>query len=193
MKIISQIEAFEKLKNGKPIIFQTDTLPAIACMPEYSNIIYKIKKRDKNKALILMGSQVQQVLDYVDNDARDDFQKVAEKFWPGPLTLIIPIRKNKSLNFISSENTLGIRIPDSLTARSLLLETGPLATSSANISGLDTSCVAESVSNDLPDVDLLGPVPWEECSGLGSTIISWAKDGKWRLVREGQFPISKII
>ena len=193
MKIISQIEAFEKLKTGKPIIFQTDTLPAIACMPEYSNIIYKIKKRDKNKALILMGSQVQQVLDYVDNDARDDFQKVAEKFWPGPLTLIIPIRKNKSLNFISSENTLGIRIPDSLTARSLILETGPLATSSANISGLDTSFVAESVSNDLPNVDLLGPLPWEECSGLGSTIISWTKDGKWRLVREGQIPISKII
>ena len=193
MKIISQIEALEKLKTGKPIIFQTDTLPAIACMPEYSNIIYKIKKRDKNKALILMGSQVQQVLDYVDNDARDDFQKVAEKFWPGPLTLIIPIRKNKSLNFISSENTLGIRIPDSLTARSLILETGPLATSSANISGLDTSFVAESVSNDLPNVDLLGPVPWEECSGLGSTIISWVKDGKWRLVREGQIPISRIM
>ena len=193
MKIISQIEALDKLKTGKPIIFQTDTLPAIACMPEYSNIIYKIKKRDKNKALILMGSQVQQVLDYVDNDARDDFQKVAEKFWPGPLTLIIPIRKNKSLNFISSENTLGIRIPDSLTARSLILETGPLATSSANISGLDTSFVAESVSNDLPDVDLLGPVPWGKCSGIGSTIISWAKDGKWRLVREGQIPISEII
>jgi len=193
MKIISQIEALEKLKTGKPIIFQTDTLPAIACLPEYSNIIYKIKKRDKNKALILMGSHFQQVIDYVDDDARDDFQKVAEKFWPGPLTLIIPIMKNKSLNFISSENTLGIRIPDSLTARSLIFETGPLATSSADISGLDPSFVAESVSNDLPDVDLLGPVPWEECSGLGSTIISWTKDGQWRLVREGQIPISKII
>ena len=193
MKIISQIEAIEKLKSGKPLMFQTDTLPAIGCMPKYSEIIYKVKKREKKKPLILMGSQIQQVLDYVDNDARDDFQKVAEKFWPGPLTLIIPIRKNKSLNFISSENTLGIRIPDSLNARSLILETGPLATSSANISGLDTSFDAESVSKDLPEVDLLGPVPWEECSGLGSTIISWAKDGKWRLVREGQIPISKII
>ena len=192
MKIISQFEALEKLKIGKPIIFQTDTLPAIGCMPKYSEIIYKVKKRDKNKALILMGSQIQQVLGYVDNDARDDFQKVAEKFWPGPLTLIIPIKKNKSLNFISGENTLGIRIPNSLMARSLILETGPLATSSANISGLDTSFDAESVSKDLPEVDLLGPVPWEECSGLGSTIISWVKDGKWRLVREGQIPFSKI-
>jgi len=192
MKIISQIEALKKLKIGKPIIFQTDTLPAIGCMPKYSEIIYRVKERDKNKALILMGSQIKQVLDYVDNDARDDFQKVAEKFWPGPLTLIIPIKKNKSLNFISGENTLGIRIPNSLMARSLILETGPLATSSANISGLDTSFDAESVSKDLPEVDLLGPVPWEECSGLGSTIISWVKDGKWRLVREGQIPFSKI-
>ncbi len=193
MKIISQIEAFKKLKIGKPIIFQTDTLPAIGCMPKYSEIIYEVKKRDKNKALILMGSEFQQVIDYVDNDARDDFQKVANNFWPGPLTIVIPIKKTKSLNFSSCENTLGIRIPDSLTARSLILETGPLATSSANISGLDTSFDAESVSNDLPEVDLLGPVPWEECSGLGSTIISWVKKGQWRLVREGQIPISKII
>tara|TARA_Y100001978_G_scaffold59207_1_gene53424 strand:+ start:149 stop:730 length:582 start_codon:yes stop_codon:yes gene_type:complete len=193
MKIINQVEAFEKLKIGEAIVFQTDTLPAIGCIPKYSEIIYKLKKRDKKKALILMGSQISQVLDYVDDQAKDDFQKIAEKFWPGPLTLIIPIRKNKSLNFISSDNTLGIRIPDSLTARSLLQETGPLATSSANISGLDTSFDAKSVSNDLPEVDLLGPVPWEECSGNGSTIISWAKGGEWRLVREGQIPISKII
>ena len=193
MKIISQIEALEKLKTGKPIIFQTDTLPAIGCMPKYYEMIYKVKRRDKKKALILMGSQIQQVLDYVDNEAKDDFQKVARKFWPGPLTLIIPIKKNKSLKFISSENTLGIRIPNSFTARSLLLKTGPLATSSANISGLKTSFDAESVSNDLPEVDLLGPIPWEDCSGLGSTIISWSKDGKWKLVREGQIPISKII
>ena len=193
MKIISQIEALEKLKIGKPIIFQTDTLPAIGCMPKYAEIIYKVKRRDKNKALILMASQIQQVLDYVDNDAKDDFQKVAEKFWPGPLTLIVPIRKNKSLNFISSQNTLGIRIPNSLTARSLILETGPLATSSANISGLKTSFDAESVSSALPEVDLLGPIPWEKCSGFGSTIISWSKMGKWRLVREGQIHISKII
>lgn len=193
MKIISQNQALEKLKIGKPIVFQTDTLPAIGCMPKYSEMIYKVKKREKYKALILMGSQIQQVLDYVDNDARYDFQKIAEKFWPGPLTLVVPTRKNKNLNFISSNNTLGIRIPDSSTARSLILETGPLVTSSANISGLDTSFDAESVSNDLPGVDLLGPIPWEECSGLGSTIISWAKDGKWRLVREGPIPISKII
>ena len=193
MNIISEIEALERLKIGKPLIFQTDTLPAIGCIPKYSEMIYKIKKREKNKALILMGAQIQQVLGYVDNEAKDDFQKVAEKFWPGSLTLIIPMNKNKSLNFISSENTLGIRIPNSLNARSLILKSGPLATSSANISGIKTSFNAESVSNDLPEVDILGPVPWEKCSGLGSTIISWKKNGKWKLVRQGQISFSRIM
>jgi len=192
MKIISQVEALEKLKNGKPVIFQTDTLPAIGCMPKYSELIYKIKKREKKKALILMGSQIKQVLDYVHFEARDDFKKVAEKFWPGPLTLITPININKSLNFTSSDGKLGIRIPDSIIARSLILKTGPLATSSANISGISTSLNAESVSNDLPEVNLLGPIPWEECSGKASTIISWEKDGKWKLIRKGQIPMSKI-
>ena len=193
MKVITQIEAIEKLKIGKPIIFQTDTLPAIGCMPASSEMIYKIKKRRKNKALILMGSQIQQVLDFVENSAKDDFLEVAKKFWPGPLTLIVPISKRKSLNFISIENTIGIRIPNSLTARSLISLTGPLATSSANISGVNTSFTPESVSNDLPDVDLLGPLPWEECSGLGSTIISWSRRREWSLVREGQIPLSKIL
>jgi len=193
MKIISQIEAIKKLNNGKPLIFQTDTLPAIGCKPEYSDLIYKIKKRDKKKALILMGSEIQQVINYVDNSAKDDFQILAEKFWPGPLTLIIPISKDKSLNFISNENTLGIRIPKSLNALSLISKTGPLATSSANISGINTSHTAESVSIDLPEVDLLGPVPWGKCSGLGSTIISWEKNGKWNLIRKGQISISRIF
>ena len=193
MKIISQIEALDRLSIGQPIIFQTDTLPAIGCLPKYSEIIYKTKKREKNKPLILMGAEIQQVLDYVDCSAKDDFQKIAENFWPGPLTLIVPLSVNKSLNFISNENTLGIRIPDSIITRSLLLKTGPLATSSANISGINTSFTAELVSADLPEIDLLGPVPWEQCSGLGSTIISWIKKGEWKLIRKGQIPLSKII
>ena len=193
MKIISQIEALEKLKIGEPIIFQTDTLPAIGCMPKYSEMIYRVKKRDKNKALILMGSQIQQVLPYVDNLSKEDFQKIAEKFWPGPLTLIVPFANSKRLNFISNENTIGIRIPHSASAQSLILKTGPLATSSANISGITTSCVAESVAADLPEIDILGPVPWKRCSGVGSTIISWKAKGEWELVRKGQIPISSIF
>ena len=57
MNIINYKAALEKLKYGLPIIFQTDTIPAIGCLPKFSKVIYKIKKRDINKPLILMGSK----------------------------------------------------------------------------------------------------------------------------------------
>ena len=56
MNVINKESALEKLKSGLPIIFQTDTLPAIGCLPEFSQIIYDIKKRDMNKPLILMAA-----------------------------------------------------------------------------------------------------------------------------------------
>ena len=53
MNVIDQNLALEKLNSGLPIVFRTDTLPAIGCLPRFSEIIYKIKKRDIKKPLIL--------------------------------------------------------------------------------------------------------------------------------------------
>ena len=63
MKVINNKLALEKLNIGLPIIFQTDTLPAIGCLPKFSEIIYKIKKRDRNKPLILMGAENSKLID----------------------------------------------------------------------------------------------------------------------------------
>ena len=71
--------------------------------------------------------------------------------------------------------TLGLRIPNSNMAKFLIKESGPLLTSSANISGIPTAITAKDISIDLPNVDILGPFPWEKCSGKASTIISWVK------------------
>ena len=57
MKVINYESALKILKSGLPLIFQTDTLPAIGCLPKFSEIIYEFKKRDRNKPLILMGSE----------------------------------------------------------------------------------------------------------------------------------------
>tara|TARA_B100000965_G_scaffold400221_1_gene421729 strand:+ start:1551 stop:2132 length:582 start_codon:yes stop_codon:yes gene_type:complete len=187
VRVINKKQAINNLKKGLPLGFPTDTLPAIGCLPEYSDIIYEFKKRDKKKALILMGANIAQVLSYVHPEAKYDFLKLAEEFWPGPLTLVVPLSEEKKL--ISSSNTLGLRIPNSTTAKSLISETGPLATSSANISGLSTSFTAKEVSKDLPNLDLLGPIPWEKCSGKASTIVSWEGEAEWKLIREGQINI----
>ena len=192
MNVIDQKLALEKLNNGLPIIFQTDTLPAIGCLPKFSDIIYKVKKRDLNKPLILMGAENYQFNEFVHKSALDDYLYMASKYWPGPLTMIIPLsEKNKSL-FTNTSFTLGLRIPNSRMAKFLIKESGPLLTSSANLSGLPTSTSAKDISNDLPNVDILGPVPWEKCSGNASTIISWMNRGKWEIIREGQVVIPEI-
>ena len=190
MNVINKESALEKLKSGLPIIFQTDTLPAIGCLPEFSQIIYDIKKRDSNKPLILMGAENEQLIDYVHESAKEDYENLAEKYWPGALTMIIPVSENKKPTLTSENFTLGLRIPNSDIAKSLIKETGPLLTSSANISGIPGSITAEGVAFDFPSIDILGPVPWEKCSGNASTIISWVKYGDWCLIRKGQVSIN---
>ena len=190
MNVINTESALDKLKSGLPIIFQTDTLPAIGCLPEFSQIIYDIKKRDMNKPLILMGAENEQLIDYVHESAKEDYENLAAKYWPGALTMIIPVSENKKSTVTSKNFTLGLRIPNSYIAQSLIRETGPLLTSSANISGIQGSITAEGISLDLPNVDILGPLPWERCSGKASTIISWVKYGDWNLIREGQVTIN---
>ena len=190
MNVINTELALDKLKSGLPIIFQTDTLPAIGCLPEFSQIIYDIKKRDMNKPLILMGAENEQLLDYVHESAKEDYENLAAKYWPGALTMIIPVSENKKSTVTSKNFTLGLRIPNSHIAQSLIRETGPLLTSSANISGIQGSITAEGISLDLPNVDILGPLPWERCSGKASTIISWVKYRDWNLIRKGQVSIN---
>ena len=190
MKLINQKLAIEKLNNGLPIIFQTDTLPAIGCLPKYSEIIYKTKKRDRDKPLILMGSETSQLRKFVHQSAMEDFEFIASKYWPGALTMVIPLSDGQKSNFVSTNSTLGIRIPNSSMAKSLITQTGPLLTSSANISGKTSSTTAEEASIILPNVDILGPLPWEECSGFASTIISWINVGKWKKIRDGQVTVS---
>ena len=192
MNVINQKLALEKLKSGLPIIFQTDTLPAIGCLPRFSEIIYKTKKRDKNKPLILMGAEDYQFNEFVHKSAFVDYKYMSSKYWPGPLTMIIPASmKSKSL-LSSSNNTLGLRIPDSIMAKFLIKKSGPLLTSSANLSGYRTATNAKDISIELPSVDILGPVPWKKCSGKASTIISWVNRGKWKIIREGEVLIPGI-
>ena len=192
MDLVDCKNAFNTLKNGSPIIFPTDTLPAIGCLPRFSNIIYEFKKRDKDKPLILMGSEYKQLVDYVQESAKEDYENIASKYWPGALTIVIPCSKKKTEILTSRDFTLGLRIPNSYMAQSLMKETGPLLTSSANISGLKGSITAEEIALDFPSVDILGPVPWEKGSGKASTIISWDQNQSWKLIREGEVLIEEL-
>ena len=186
MNLVDCKSALKTLESGLPIIFPTDTLPAIGCLPRFSNIIYEFKKRDRNKPLILMGSERKQLIDYVHKSAKEDYENIASNYWPGALTVVIPCSEKQTVILTSKDFTLGLRIPNSYIAQSLLKETGPLLTSSANISGFKGSTTAKGIALDFPSLKILGPIPWEKSSGKASTVISWKKSGYWRMIREGE-------
>ena len=192
MNLVDCESALKTLKSGLPIIFPTDTLPAIGCLPKFSNIIYEYKKRDRNKPLILMGSEHKQLVDYIQESAKEDYEDIASKYWPGALTMVIPASEKQTAILTSKDLTLGLRIPNSSMAQSLLKETGPLLTSSANISGFKGSITVEGIALDFPSVKILGPIPWEKSSGRASTIISWEKSRNWRLIREGEVLVREL-
>ena len=192
MNLVDCESALKTLKSGLPIIFPTDTLPAIGCLPKFSNVIYELKKRDKGKPLILMGSEHEQLIDYVHESAKEDYENIASKYWPGALTMVIPSSEKQSEILTSNDLTLGLRIPNSYRAQSLIKETGPLLTSSANISGLKGSSTVEGIALDFPSVKILGPIPWGKRSGKASTIIFWKKSGDWRLIREGEVLVREL-
>ncbi len=192
MYLVDCKNALKSLEGGLPIIFPTDTLPAIGCLPKFSNIIYEFKKRDRNKPLILMGSEHKNLIDYVHESAKEDYENIASKYWPGALTIVIPASEKQTVNLTSNDLTIGLRIPNSYMAQSLLKKTGPLLTSSANISGSKGSITAEGIALDFPSVKILGPIPWGKSSGKASTIIFWKKSGDWRLIREGEVLVKEL-
>ena len=192
MNLVDCKSALKTLKSGLPIIFPTDTLPAIGCLPKFSNVIYKFKKRDRDKPLILMGSEHKQLIDYVHESAKEDYENIASKYWPGALTMVIPASEKQTTILTSNDLTLGLRIPNSYMAQSLMRETGPLLTSSANISGFKGSITVQGIALDFPTLKILGPIPWGKRSGKASTIIFWKKCGDWRLIRQGEVLVREL-
>ena len=184
---IDQFDSFDlaaKLKKGSLGLFPTDTLPAICSYPKYARKIWKIKRRPLSKPLILMGGCLEDLFEFVQPIAKEDGLKLARIYWPGALTIILPTIGEISQHLNSNSNCLGLRVPDSLIARELLLETGPLATTSANISGKPPVIDAMAAKAQFPGIPILGPVPWPNSSGIASTVIEW-KEGEWNLIRAG--------
>ncbi|MGB7873568.1 MAG: L-threonylcarbamoyladenylate synthase, partial [Anaerolineales bacterium] len=132
--------------------------------------IYSAKDRPAEKAIpILIGGL--EDLDKVSAEIHPMAAKLAARFWPGPLTLVVPKHPNLP-DVVSAMPTVGIRVPDHPVARTLLNAAGPMAVTSANISREDSPRNAEEVSRQLNErIPLIldgGDTP----GGVPSTVVN---------------------
>lgn len=142
--------AVDILMNGGLVAFPTDTVYGLASLPfqsDYVERLYIAKGRNSNRAIaVLLGDMNQ--LPKIARGAKDYAYRIAEVFWPGPLTLIVP-RQPSLPSVLSADPTVGVRIPDHPVALALLRLTGPLAVTSANISGQESTTTAQEVMAQL--------------------------------------------
>jgi len=137
-------EAAKIIKGGGILSFPTETVYALgadAYNEEMVAKIYRIKRRDRDKPISVFLKDAQHTLRVVDF-VHPDAEKLMEKFWPGPLTLVFKCTNPKLSLVLAKGDKLGVRVsPSQLIAR-LLDEVGvPITATSANISG-KKSCVA---------------------------------------------------
>ena len=175
-----------RLQAGEAAIIPTDTLPGLAVLPDQAQTLWRLKGRPADKPLILMGATVDDLLGEVIHSCHREVEALAERYWPGALTLVLPARDGGVASHLNpGGRSLGCRIPDCEQTRALLQISGPLATTSANRSGEPASTTAAEAAVYFPDVAQLGPQPWLQHSGQASTVLVWVEGGCWRMARRG--------
>jgi len=140
------LRAAEVLQAGGLAAFPTDTVygvGALAFQAPAVEKLYDIKGRSKEKAIPVLIAHPGD-LSRVAGELAPFAQRLAEKFWPGPLTLVVP--KQAALpEAVSATSTVGVRVPDQPFTQKLLELTGPLAVTSANLSGAPDALTAAEV------------------------------------------------
>ena len=96
----------ERLLTGEPVVFPTDTLPALACRPQAAARIWQLKQRPAEKPLILMGASAEELIGALDQEPPQGWQELADLGWPGALTLVLPAQ-GAVAHCLGAASTLG--------------------------------------------------------------------------------------
>ena len=177
-------------KAGKLISFPTDTVPALASLPAQAELIYTAKQRSLDKPLILMAAKAEDLWDYVKGNQTEYqiWQEVVSQYWPGALTLVLPAsEKIPQVMNPTDPTTIGIRVPNHLVAQNILAQTGPMATTSVNLSGQPALENRAEIEVNFPDVLTLEAIEYKGL-GIPSTVAKWTGND-WQILRQGVIKI----
>ena len=196
MKLDCDDEGIKKtsqiIEKGGIVVFPTDTVYGIGCNPYNENSvkkIYEIKSRTELKSLPVLAYS----LDVVKEIALiDEFtEKIIEKYWPGPLTLILELTDQKLKKSLNLGNKIAVRIPDSKCTLKLLEKCRLLVGTSANISGNSSYTNPDECIKNIKNYDMFlnGGI----ITSKGESTIIEIENKEIKIIREGTLKIEDIV
>lgn len=182
------------LAKGKIICFPTETVYSVSCdasFPSAIKRICEIKHRKADAPFSVLMSGIDQMKKYV--SINDYALRLIEKLSPGPITYILPALPKNKLAVISSDNTIGVRIPDHPVAMFILKKYGfPLVGTSVNLSGENPATCMEEIFPRFAEIDLAVKDEKNSVSGTSSTVIDLTRNGRYTIIREGKISQKQI-
>ena len=174
----------EHLLSGGVIAFPTDTVWGLGALPTRAgtDAIFELKQRPKEKHLIIMSDSFEHIKQYMKDYPEKAFE-LAQKYWPGALTIGVPVKDTDSMSFG------GVRVPKYRPFQELcsVIDGHCLATTSANISGQPPLQSAEEIQKQFPDIIVIDNA-FEKMGGAPSTV-AILTDNEVKIVRAGAVEI----
>ncbi len=189
--------------RGELVVMPTDTVYGVAADAFNEVAVQRLldakgRTRQSPPPVLVPGIAT---LDALTEEVPPEIRTLIDLFWPGALTVILPARSSLQWDLGDTGGTVALRMPANRYALELLAETGPLAVSSANLTGQSaalTAAEAEAMLGESVSVYLDGgPAASGPSAGLASTIIDatrmLAPGGELTLVREGAIPFAHVL
>jgi tRNA threonylcarbamoyl adenosine modification protein (Sua5/YciO/YrdC/YwlC family) len=184
------------LNSGNVVALPTDTFYGLAVDPVNLRAverIYDLKTRARHKPLSLLIADVNQAYELA-RGIDTAFDRLAERFWPGPLTLIVKAGSKLPLRVTANTGNVALRVPEAPICRAVVKKLGlPITATSANLRGAAecayAHCVLEQFGDKIPLIVDGGPT----ARTTATTIVDLSGgDHSWMILREGAIPTHEI-
>jgi L-threonylcarbamoyladenylate synthase len=188
--------AADQIRSGEVLGMPTDTFYGLAADPfnlRAVDRVYEIKSRSRHKPLSLLIESVEQAEELA-RPLPEEFEALARKFWPGPLTMIVRASSRLPLKVTANTGNVALRIPSSAIPLAVVQAAGiPITATSANLSGESECTTAEAVREQLQyRISIIvdgGTSPRD----VPSTIVDLTdEEARWKIMRQGAIPAHEI-
>jgi tRNA threonylcarbamoyl adenosine modification protein (Sua5/YciO/YrdC/YwlC family) len=188
--------AADQIRSGEVLGMPTDTFYGLAADPfnlRAVDRVYEIKSRSRHKPLSLLIEGIDQAEELA-RPLPEEFYRLARKFWPGPLTMIVRASSRLPLKVTANTGNVALRVPQAKIPLAVVQAAGiPITATSANLSGEAECTSAEAVRDQLQNriaIIVDGGVSPRE---IASTIVDLTdEETRWRIMREGAIPSQEI-